>query len=129
MTAQQEMAGLFERWLKLTQAEAGAIENAAWSALKEIQAAKDSLKKLLSDVKQRWNSENPRRASCPPEENPFHPVICRLLSMETRNAELLAAKISQAQAEKKSLDEAARNLHNIRQSYAAKPNGRWTCYS
>src|SRR5215469_14228742 len=107
MTAQQEMAGLFERWLKLTQAEAGAIENAAWSGLKEIQAAKDTLQKLLSEVKQKWNLENPRRASCPPEESPFYPVICRLLSMETRNAELLAAKISEAQTEKKSLDDAA----------------------
>jgi hypothetical protein len=129
MTAQQEMAGLFERWLKLTQAEAGAIENAAWSGLKEIQAAKDSLQKLLSDVKQRWNSENPRRASSPPEESPFYPVICRLLSMETRNAELLAGKIRQAQAEKKSLDDAARNLQNISKSYAKKTNGMWTCYS
>jgi hypothetical protein len=129
MTAQQEMAGLFERWLKLTQAEAGAIENAAWSALGEIQAAKDSLQKLLSDVKLKWNSENPRRASSPPEENPFYPVICRLLSMETRNAELLASKINEARATKKSLDDAVRNLQNIRQSYAVKPAGLWTCYS
>jgi hypothetical protein len=129
MTAEQEMAGLLERWLKLTQAEAGAIHYATWPALREIQAAKASLQKLLNDAKERWTRENPGRASAPRDEHPFFHVICRLLSMEARNEELLAARLRKTQTEKQSLDESARNLRNVRQTYASKPSGIWNCYS
>jgi hypothetical protein len=129
MTAQQEMAGLLEQWLQLTRAEAGAIQYATWPDLRNIQAAKASLQKLLTDAKERWNRENPGRASAPPDEHPLYTVVCRLLSMETRNAEALAAKLRQANARKESLDEAARNLRNVRQSYASKPEGILNRYS
>ena len=50
--------------------------------------------------------------------------------MEARNAELLAARLRKTPGfEKKSLDDAARNLRNIRQTYALKPAGMWNCYS
>jgi predicted ATPase len=125
MSARQEIAGLLEQWLELTQAEAAAIRSETWPSLKEIQAAKTSLQKRLSEAREKWASESPGEAFACACKHPFFAEIARLLSLETRNAELLAARLRRACAKRESMNEAARNLRNVRQSYVVKPAGVW----
>ncbi|HZQ45842.1 MAG TPA: hypothetical protein VFC07_02425 [Verrucomicrobiae bacterium] len=130
MSTQQEMAKLLEQWLRLTEAEAGAIQSAAWLVLREVQAAKTSLQSRLAQAREKWELENPGHGSkTGPVLHPFHAELGRLLSLETRNGELLAAQVRRAQAEKESLKETVRNLRNVQRTYASKPQGAWNCYS
>jgi hypothetical protein len=129
MSAQQEMASILEQWRQLTQAEAGAIQSAAWPSLREIQAAKVSLQKHLTQAGEKWEAEKPGNVLAVPRKHPFYAKLVRLLSLETRNAELLAAQLRRAHAHRESLNEAVRKLQNVHQSYVSKPEGVWNCYS
>lgn len=129
MSAREEMAKILEQWLQLTRAEGGAIESAAWPCLKEIQAAKSSLQNQLSRAKEKWEAENPGAMFSGPDKHPFRAELGRLLSLETRNEELLAAQLRRAHAAKESLNEAVRNLRNVQQTYVLKRAGILNCYS
>ncbi|HUD49550.1 MAG TPA: hypothetical protein VMR33_22175 [Candidatus Baltobacteraceae bacterium] len=129
MGARQEIANLLEHWLQLSQAEAGAIRSASWPSLREIQAAKAGLQKHLSQARQKWESENPGEVLAGPGKHPFYAELRKLLSLETRNGELLAAQLRRARARRESLNEALRNLRNLHQSYVSKPRGVLNCYS
>jgi hypothetical protein len=129
MSARQEMADLLEQWLQMTRAEAGAIRSAKWASLRNIQAAKAGLQQRLTQAKEQWEAENPGKVLGGAGENAFGAEIGRLLSLETRNAELLTAKLRRAHAQRESLNEAARNLRNVHETYALRPKGAWNCYS
>lgn len=129
MAARQEMAELLDQWLQLTRAETGAIENGTWASLRETQAAKVSLQKRLSEAREKWRAENPGKLVAGPVKHPFYTVIGRLLSLETRNAALLAGKLRQAHAKRESLKDAARNLRKVQQSYVFKSAGLLNCSS
>jgi hypothetical protein len=119
MSARQELAVLLEKWFQLSQAEGAAIQAAAWDQVKNIQADKARLRHSLTEQQQRL-----------PDPNPFPEQIARLISLETRNSELLAAQLRRAHAEKKSLGQAGKNLRRIQSSYARRQSGtRWNCYS
>jgi hypothetical protein len=129
MAARQEMAELLDQWLQLTRAETGAIENGTWPSLRGTQAAKVSLQKRLSEAREKWRVENPGKLVTGPVKHPFYAVIGRLLSLETRNAALLAGKLRQAHARRESLKEAAGNLRKVQQSYVLKSAGLLNCSS
>jgi len=129
MAARQEMADLLDQWLQLTHAEAGAIQSATWPSLKDIQAAKVTLQKRFNQTREKWESENSGKTSQDTVNNPFRAEIGRLLSLETRNAGLLAAKLRRAHAQRESLNEAARNLRNVHQTYVSKSAGLLNCRS
>ena len=125
MSARQDMAVLLEQWLQFTEAEGVAIESAAWSRVREIQSRKAALKKSLAEVELRWLREN---SSAVPK--PFRAEVGRLISLETRNADLLAAQLRRAQAEQESLNDATRNLHKIQRSYVRRQlPAAWQSYS
>jgi hypothetical protein len=129
MSAQQEIANLLEQWLQLTQAETCAIQAESWPSLKEIQTSKSRLQGRLTQAKEQWEAENPGKVLTGPGNHPFYTDIGRLLSMETRNGELLAIKLRRAHVQRESLNEAARNLRNVQQTYASKSEGAWNRYS
>ncbi len=127
MSARQDISKLLDQWLQLTQAEGGAIQAASWTKVKKIQADKARVQKSLAEAQGEWARQNP---GAPPAANPFRADLARLISMETRNAELLAAQIRRAEAERISLDHAYRNLRRIQKSYIRKPQPvAWQCYS
>ena len=125
MSARQDMAVLLEQWLEFTQAEGIAIESAAWSQVREIQARKAALQKSLAEVERSWRRENSGAV-----QKPFRAEVGRLISLETRNAELLSAQLRRAEAEQESLNDAALNLHKIQRSYVRQPlPTAWQSYS
>lgn len=119
------MALLLEQWLEFTQAEGAAIQSAAWAKLRVIQARKADLKKSLAEAEARWVRENSGAV-----QKPFRAEVSRLISLETRNAELLAAQLRRAQAQQESLNDAGRNLRKIQRSYVPRtlPTA-WQSYS
>ena len=129
MSAQQEITRILEQWHQLTQAEASAIQSAAWASLKGIQAAKTDLQNQLSRAEEKWEVENPGNAFSTPGKHPFRAELGRLVSMATRNGELLVAQLRRAEAKRESLNEAFRNLRNVQRSYNLRPQGAWNCYS
>ena len=129
MNAQHETAKMLEQWFQLSQAEAGAIQSADWASLREIQAAKALLQKRLTSAREQWEAQNSVPASPAQSKHPFHAELGRLLSLETRNSELLAAQVRRAHAERESLKEAVRNLRKVQRHYVSKPKEVLNCYS
>jgi hypothetical protein len=119
MSARQELAGLLEQWLQLTQAEGAAIQAANWVQVREIQSTKARLQPVITDQKAQLSGANP-----------FAAQVGRLLSLEARNSELLAAQLRRVSAEKSSLDQSHQNLRRIHRSYVPQSGAAgWNCYS
>ncbi len=129
MNSQQETAKILEQWFHLSQAEAGAIQRADWPALREIQAAKALLQTRLASAREKWAAENPAPTSPAQGKHPFHAELGRLISLATRNGELLVAQLRRARAERESLNEAVRNLRKVHRHYVLKPKEVLNCYS
>ncbi len=130
MSARKDTARLLDQWRELTQAEGAAIQSATWPAVKEIQARKTELQKSLAEAEQNWAAENPVDAAGVPPAKPFRTEVGRLISLEARNAELLAAQLRRARARQEDLEQAYRNLRRIQRSYVRKPlPTAWQCYS
>jgi hypothetical protein len=127
MSARQDVDDLLGRWRQLTEAEAGAIQSAAWPDVGSIQSAKTVLQGSLDTALAQWTLEN-GLGSVPPD-HPFREEVNRLLSLETRNAELLAAQFQRVERERISRAEALRNLHRLRRSYGPKRRNGWESYS
>jgi len=129
MNARQEMAKLIEDWRQLTHAEGAAIQSAAWTSVKEIQARKTDLQESLAAAELKWAAENPGTPDTSTAK-PFGAEVARLISLEARNAELLGAQMQRARAQQETLDQAWRNLRKIQRSYVRKPAPTaWQCYS
>jgi hypothetical protein len=127
MSARQDISKLLEQWHQLTQQEGGAIQSASWTRVKRIQSEKARLQKSLAAAQSQWVRQNPGPN---PDASPFRAELARLISMEARNAELLAAQVRRAEAQRQSLDHAYRNLRRIQRSYIRKqPPIAWQCYS
>jgi len=127
MSARQEVNELLRRWFELTQEEAGAIQSAAWSNVRQIQSAKGALQPTLTAAVEKWTLENGRGALS--GNHPFRAEVNRLLSLESRNAALLAEQVRRAKLEKAQRAEGLRNLRLLRGSYASKLNSHWQSFS
>jgi hypothetical protein len=126
MNAREDIARLLEEWRTLTQAEGAAIRSATWAKLREIQARKVDLQKSLAFAEANWLAENPAAVS----SKPFQLEIGRLISLESRNAELLAAQLRRARLDQERLEQAGRNLRKVRSSYTlGRASTAWQCYS
>lgn len=128
MSARQDINQLLGHWRRLTDAEAGAIQSAAWAALREIQSSKSALQSTISAALEKWSAEHDG-VPANTDKHPFRAEVGRLLSLETRNAELLAAQIRRAKAEKQTLADTLRNLRRLSRSYGEKPAKAWESYS
>jgi hypothetical protein len=127
MSAEQDIARLLGEWRELTRAEGVAIQSANWNTVQEIQSRKSDLQKSLATAEANWVAENSANQSAP---KPFRAEVARLISLEARNADLLAAQMRRARAQQETLKQAWRNLRKIQRSYVAKsaPTA-WQCYS
>jgi hypothetical protein len=129
MNARDQIAHFLDQWLQLTQGESRAIQMADWTELKGLQAAKAALQRPLRATLDRWKNGN--RIAGRPEESEafFRAAIEHLLALETGNAELLTARKQNALERKRRIEQAARNLRRIRDSYGRKPATAWQVYS
>ena len=123
------MARLLKQWLELSQAEGSAIEAASWSRVSELQAGKAALQKSIVETQEKWVRESPGEFD-DPATRPFRVEVGRLISLEARNAELLATQVRRAQTRQAMLNEVNRNVGKIRRSYVRhQPPTVLQCYS
>lgn len=127
MSAHRDITELLGEWLRLTQAEGGAIQSAEWPALRAIQSAKLELQTALDSALSRWSRETGQSPRSP--ENPFRGTVSHLLSLESRNALLLSAQVSRLLLEKQKSADGLRNLRRLRRSYVHRPETAWESYS
>lgn len=127
MSARQEMDKLLGQWRQLTRAEAGAIQSCAWPDVGAIQSAKQTLQKSLNSALTNWTIENGGRTL--PADDPLRLEVGRLISLESRNAELVAVQMRRAEQEMRRQSESLRNLRLLRSSYG-QPRGKgWESFS
>lgn len=118
MTPQDNIARLLEQWLQLTRAESRAIQAGAWIELRQIQSSKTALRQPLTEACRCCKSAAP---DVPSTALPFRAQVARLIALEEHNASLLAARRDKASEQQLLIRRAARNLRNIRRSYAPLP--------
>lgn len=122
MSAQTELQGLYEKWIQLTREEGVAIQAADWQKAGKIQSDKADLQKQINrahDTFARLNSANKGIS-------PFNSNIGCLISLENQNAEYLKLQHRRLQTERMEMERSHKNLHRIRNSYAASiPTADW----
>jgi hypothetical protein len=128
MTPREHAVLLLQQWRQLTRAESESIQSAAWPKLREIQSRKASLRQPLDEAFRQWKSGLPASAAAA-AENPLRAEVAQLIALEALNAQLLAGRKQQAREKQLHLGRAARNLRNLRRSYAPPPPVAWNSYS
>jgi hypothetical protein len=126
MGARHDIGSLLEQWRRLTEAEGEAIQATAWATLKEIHTVKVELQKDLTAAIQKWTKAHPDVAS---SKNPFQAEVSRLISLEARNGEYLAAQYQKAAQNRKMSERALSTLRKVKQSYVRKTETGWDSYS
>ena len=129
MNARARLAELLDKWLQLTHREFQAIEGGVWKELAGVQALKNALQDPLRDALDDWKNENRTAGAATEDEAIFRSTVDRLLTLETRSAELLAARRQKALERKSLIEQAGRNLRMVRDSYARNPDTEWQVYS
>jgi hypothetical protein len=130
MSAREELAGLYDEWLRLTERESEAIAAGAWPVVASHQQAKLALQQYIAATSDRLKSERPGDAAGrTSESNPFKENLDHLIALESRNAETIAAKRRVAESERAQLDRASQNLRLVQRSYGSSPTTAWHSYS
>jgi hypothetical protein len=129
MKARQEIEKFLGRWFELTQAEAGAIQTAEWTEVREIQSAKAELQKSLTAARERLMKEESGGLLASTPDDPLRAKLGRLVSRESRNAELLAAQMRRVREELEKRAESLRNLRRLQRSYGRRLDAAWQSYS
>jgi len=85
------------------------------------------LQRSLAIAREKWTVENPRAGDSAMH---FRAELGRLISLEVRNAELMAAQLGRARQKRETIAQAWRNLRKIERSYVfPRTATAWNCYS
>lgn len=130
MIAKKNLFEAYETWSQLTQAESAAIEASDWARVAECQSSKQVLQKQIISLTESAQAECIETGlNSTHFERDLRPIINSLISMETRNAELIAVKRQAADVEKLGLDQASNNLRRVQKSYSPPTAAVWNSYS
>jgi hypothetical protein len=129
MSARQDIERFLGQWFELTQAEAGAIQSAEWTEVREIQTAKAALQKSLSEARERLMAEETAGLLDFGPNDHLRAQLGRLVSHENRNADLVAVQVRRARTEHQKRAEALRNLRRLQRSYGPRAEDGWKSYS
>ena len=130
MTAREKLANLYAEWRRLTEGETESLRVDAWERLAEIHRLKAALQHDIIDATEPYDAELAHlRATAPDAENPFRKIVSELILLETRNAEILAAKRAAAAAERATLERTTTNLRHVSRSYGQPVGSAWHSYS
>jgi len=120
----------YDQWRELTEAEGRAIATGDWHQVSELQRTKRQLRSQITDTTRELRQENDRLGL--PAVNvgaEFHPVIRMLLDLEKANAQVLAARKTEALQKKNRLDRALQNIRQVHRAYIHEDGSLWETYS
>ena len=129
-SVKKELHRLHSRWQCLTQEESAAIAASNWDLAIQHQTSKKRLQEETAGAKQHLQEVVERcGVDWAQLRSEFLPTVEELISMESRNRELLAAQLRQARARLRETNHSASNLQQLRHAYAHGANSVWQSYS
>ena len=128
--AKTELHRLYSRWQCLTQEESAAIAAANWNLAIQHQTSKKHLQEETAGAKHRLR-EVVERCGMDWAQfwSEFLPTVKELISMESRNREMLATHLRQARTRLRETNQSAFNLQQLRHAYTHGANPVWQSYS
>ncbi len=130
MIAKQHLVAAYYSWEQLTQAEGAAIQSDDWSRVSECQHTKQGLQKKIIHLTEAAQFECVAAGLDSKQlERYLRRIINGLITLESRNSELLADRRQIAEIEKAHLDQSARNLRRVQKSYSPPADALWNSYS
>lgn len=130
MIAKKSLFAAYNSWEQLTQAEGAAIQSGDWACVAECQQAKQGLQKQIIHLTESAQAECIETGlDTKIFERDLRPIINNLISLESRNSELIAIRRHAADLEKLDLDQAAQNLRRVQKSYSPATAAVWNSYS
>lgn len=130
MTAKKNLVAAYHSWEQLTQTEGTAIQGDNWSSVQECQQTKKDLQREIIHLTEAAQAECIEAGhDTKVFERDMRRIINNLISLESRNAELLARRRAEADVAKADLDQAAHNLRRVQKSYAPPAAPLWNSYS
>ncbi|MGD1085889.1 MAG: hypothetical protein ABSA47_14225 [Verrucomicrobiota bacterium] len=128
MSTEEQMARLLQQWHQMTRAESRAIQAAAWPRLRAIQSDKARLRQPLSEAMKQWKAQESSAPRGVLSGKPIRAAVSRLIALEERNAQLVAARRQKARDQRLHLERAARNLLRVKKSYAPAAPVAWSSW-
>jgi hypothetical protein len=130
MKARTELFATYAEWRRWTEIEGAAIEAANWPRVQECQDAKHQLRPRIitgnDDARQECTRLGLNLADM---DQDVRKVIAELITLETRNGEVLALKRQETENQRAELECTHRNLRRIRRSYGAARDTVWSSLS
>ncbi len=123
-----ELMALLGQWRRLSEGEGHSITKEDWRSLAEQQSQKSRLQQEIRRIigQERPAEEGDLRMQ---EGGRLQMLVPELVSLETRNRDLLHAKRRRKQAELDKLGQTSRNLHGLRRAYGGMQMAAWNSYS
>jgi hypothetical protein len=130
MDAPVDLAHALAEWRRLTHLEGEAILSDNWQGIAEHQARKAQLEGEIQHALALVRSA-PAAPTHPSRkmEPGVDATVSELIALEGRNAELLAVKRHQRQAESERVALTLRDLHGVRRAYGSSRGPHWQSYS
>ena len=130
MTARDTLLRLYEEWRLQTECEGEAIRAKDWTKVSACQQAKHELEPLILDWTGAARREQHQRGHEPTAlEQELRGLLQELMQAEQRNQKWLAQHQAALQTRRVELQQTARNLRRVRQSYAPRGHSVWHSYS
>ena len=124
MSAESDLREAYREWRRLAQAEGQAIRAANWSLLSACQKAlallREHITTLLPKVQQEWTEAR---------QEEINDILRGLIDLARRNQILLRGLREAAQAKLLTLNEAGKNLKQLRRSYGQTSLSTWQSFS
>lgn len=130
MSAKKNLVEAYSSWEKLTHAEGAAIAQEDWFKVSEYQQTKLGLQKQIIHLTEAAQAECIEAGQDQKTlEREVRRIINALITLESRNAELLAGRKQAAETRKLELEQASHNLRRVQRSYSPPTGASWNSYS
>lgn len=130
MSAKKNLVEAYSSWETITHAEGAAIEQEDWSKVTECQQTKQGLQKKIIHLTEAAQAECIEFGQDQKTlEREVRRIINTLITLESRNAELLAGRKQAAEAQRLELNKTSQNLRRVQKSYSPPSGAIWNSYS
>ena len=124
------LVAYYEQWHTLTLAEGDAIASGQWHQVEQLQETKRQLRHFIEGATRELRAECVTHGANAQEiEDEFRPLLQKLIALESRNGQALAAQYRQAREQAEGLEAASHKLRQLKHAYAPQPEALWQSYS
>ena len=131
MSAEKNLFNAYTEWIRLAKAEAEAIDSSNWELLNNCQDTalaklQPNIVALTAAARREWSQPGVDKTA---KEKKLRDIVQELIQLKNRNAELLNERCAAMKEQVNQLNQASRNLKQIRQSYSAPSPKGWSSFS